>query len=336
MRTLSTPTGSSAPFPVVGTYGLYVREAYEKLYNQIILKFRDSPRNRTSKEIVVTGTAGIGKSAFLVYFTIRLLATAGDDNPPIVIFHGKGGSECYVYGGLSTVRFGEINDFRPFLNLPETWYLVDSSPNPQLGRARTIISASPKTLYAEKNFQDVDKEVAWRYYMAPWELEELERCRIGVEGFNVVSEDLVEELFRMIGGVPRYVLQRPMKVLENQPNDTTQAKKSAFERVQLAIDFVKDPQMMMQCFAQGKESLQHSSRLLHRWPTGDHNDFCLKWASAYIAEKIGESLQDVAWQQILGKLVGVDIGTAKGPMFELYIRHIFRKGGYEFEIKALQ
>ena len=337
MKTLSTPTGSSAPFPVVGTYGLYVREAYEKLYNQIILKFRDSPSKRTtSKEIVVTGTAGIGKSAFLAYFTIRLLATAGDNDPPIVIFQEKGSSECYVYGGLSTLRCGDIKVFEPFLNLPETWYLVDSSPNPKLGRARTIISASPKTLYAEKNFKDVDKEVAWRYYMAPWKLEELEQCRIGVEGFNVVSKDLLEELFRMIGGVPRYVLKRPMKVLEICPNDTTHAKKSAFERVGLAIDFVKDPQMMMQCLAQGKESLQHSSRLLHRWPTDDHSDFCLEWASVYIADKIGESMQDVTWQQILNRLTGVDVGTAKGPMFELYVRHIFRKGGYEFRIKDLQ
>ncbi|KAI7822706.1 hypothetical protein BC939DRAFT_177436 [Gamsiella multidivaricata] len=168
---LSTPPGSGTLFPVVDTEDLYVRQAYKDLYQEVSMKFQDSPRNRAQKHVVVTGTSGIGKSAFLVYFTIRLLATSSNDNPPIVVFQEKGGSKCYVYGGLSTLRYGDIEDFRPFLNLPETWYLVDSSPNPLLERARTIISASPKTLHSEMNqYQEVDKRVPWRYYMAPWML----------------------------------------------------------------------------------------------------------------------------------------------------------------------
>jgi len=99
-----------------------------------------------NKHAVLTGTLGIGKSAFLVYFTIRLLATGSNDNPPIVIFQVKEGSECYAYGRLSIVRYGDIQDSGPLLDLPRTWYLVDSYPNPRLESARTIISASPKTL----------------------------------------------------------------------------------------------------------------------------------------------------------------------------------------------
>ncbi|KAG0195610.1 hypothetical protein BGX28_001002 [Mortierella sp. GBA30] len=326
---LSAPR--DALLPVVNTEDLYVRQAYKDLYDEVSWKFQDSPRNRTRKHVVLTGTSGIGKSAFLVYFTVRLLATGSDDNPSIVVFQEKGGSKCYAYGGLSTVRYGDIEDFRPFLDLPETWYLVDSSPNPRLENARTIISASPKTLFSELNqYQEVDKRVPWRYYMAPWTLEELKQCRCSVEGFHVVPEDIVEELYGMIGGVPRYVLEKPKDVLNLDPSDTADAKKSACARVLQAIDVVRDPLRMMQCFEQGKESLEHSSRLLHRWPTHDHKDFHLEWASAYIADKIGESLKEVAWQQILDKLVGVNVGTAKGPMFELYVRHIFRKGGYDF------
>ncbi|KAG0246080.1 hypothetical protein BG011_002565, partial [Mortierella polycephala] len=336
MKILSTPPGSDTLFPVVDTKDIFVRQAYKDLYDEVSLKFQDSPMNMARKRVVVTGTSGIGKSAFLVYFTIRLLTTSSDDNPPIVIFQEKGGSKCYVYGRLSTLRYGDIEDFRPFLNLPETWYLVDSSPNPLLVRAKTIISVSPKTLYSEMNqYQEIDKRVPWRYYMAPWTLEELEQCRSGVEGFKVIPKNLMEELYGMIGGVPRYVLEKPMDVLNLNPSNTAGAKKSACARVWQAIDFVRAPLRMMQCF-EGKESLEYSSRLLHRWPTDGHEGFHLEWASAYIANKIGESLQDVTWQQILEKLTGVNVGTAKGPMFELYVRHIFRKGGYEFQIKELQ
>ncbi|KAG0247513.1 hypothetical protein BG011_001367 [Mortierella polycephala] len=336
-KILSTPRGSGTLFPVINTENLYVRQAYKDLYDEIDKQFNSTVNDNAQKHVVVTGTSDIGKSAFLVYFTIRLLATSSDDNPSIVIFQERRGSVCYIYGGPSTLRYGDIEDFRPFLDLPETWYLVDSSPNPLLERAKTIISVSPKTLYTGMNqYQEVDKRVPWRYYMAPWTLEELKRCRSAVEGFKVVPEDLMEELYRIIGGVPRFVLETPMKVLNLGPGDTTGAKKSACARVLQAIDLVRAPLRLMQCFEQGEESPWYSSHLLHRWPTEDHKDFCLEWASAYIADKIGESLQDVTRQQILEKLAGVNVGTAKRPMFELYVRHIFRKGSYEFQTKKLQ
>ncbi|KAF9176664.1 hypothetical protein BGZ51_009808, partial [Haplosporangium sp. Z 767] len=335
MEKLSTPPSSNTPFPVVNTGELYVRQAYKDLYDEVSFDFQDSSGVSFLNQVVVIGTADIGKSAFLVYFTIRLLATSNDDNPPIVIYHTRESSECFVYGGLSTLRSGNITDFRPFLSLPETWYLVDSSPEPWLERARTIISASPKTLYSDR-YQDVDKRIQWHYYMASWTLKELERCWSSVERFKVVPKNLMEELYGRIGGVSRYVLEQPMRVLTRNPSNIAGARKSAFAHVQQAIDLVKDPLKMMQYFPQGKESLEYSSRLLHRWPTDDYKDFHLEWASKYIADKIGELLQDVTWQQILKKLVDDDIGTAKGPMFELYVRHIFRKGGCEFQIKDLQ
>ncbi|KAF9188894.1 hypothetical protein BGZ51_000232 [Haplosporangium sp. Z 767] len=317
---LSIPSDSSALFPVIRTEDLYVRQTYKDLYQEVSSKFQDDPRNRGQDHIVVTGTSGIGKSAFLVYFTIRLLATGSDDNPSIVIFQVRGESKCYVYGGLSTLRYGDITDFTPFLHQPETWYLVDSSPEPWLERAKTIISASPKALYFRVNqYKEVDDEVPWQYYMAPWTLEELERCWCSVEAFKVVPKNLMKELYGMVGGVPIYVLERPMKALSLNPGNIASAKESACERVLQAIDSVRASTMMrVPCFEKEKESLEHNNRLVHRWPTDDHRGFRLEWASTYIADKFGDSLQDVAWQQILEKLVGHYAGTAKGPLFELY------------------
>lgn len=144
-----------------------------------------------------------------------------------------------MYGGVSTLRYGDIEDFWPFLGLRETWYLVDSSPDPQLVEARTVISASPKTLYSEMNqYQEIDKRMPWRYYMVPWVLEELERCRGNIRDFHAVTKEFMEELCVLVGGVPRYVLEKPKDVLSLDSDDYVGAKKSAYERVRLAIDSV--------------------------------------------------------------------------------------------------
>ncbi|KAG0043615.1 hypothetical protein BGZ90_009029, partial [Linnemannia elongata] len=116
---LSAPYGTL--FPVGGTKELFIREAYKDLHDTILGTF-DNARagNDTQKHIVVTGASEIGKSAFLVYFAIRILAESDNDNPPIIVFHTKGSAKCYVFGGRSTVRSGNIEAFKPFLSLPDT------------------------------------------------------------------------------------------------------------------------------------------------------------------------------------------------------------------------
>ncbi|KAK5796917.1 hypothetical protein F5H01DRAFT_418729 [Linnemannia elongata] len=323
MDKLSAPRGIL--LPVVDTNDIYVREAYKDLYDTILGTFENNTPytgNELKKHVIVTG-----KSAFLVYFAIRLLAESDNDNPPIIVFHTKRSAECYVFGGRSTVRSGNIEAFKPFLSLPDTWYFVDSTPDPVLGRAKTVISASPKTLFSEAHqYQDVDKRVAWRYYMAPWSLEELKKCRISVVGFEVVPLEAVEELYSKIGGVPRYVLERPMQNLSLRPNDLERAKVMACERLEQALDRVKDPVMLMQYFSQGRDTLDFSSRLIHRWPMDDHDTFRLEWASTYVAEKSG----------MLKKLVMDPNGSASGIMFEAYVLRTFREGGHIFELKDLE
>ncbi|KAH7053616.1 hypothetical protein BKA57DRAFT_257103 [Linnemannia elongata] len=336
MGKLSAPRDSI--FPIVGTDELFIRKAYKELHDTIIGTFENAhARNAIQKHIVVTGTSGIGKSAFLVYFAIRLLAESDDDNPPMIVFHTKRSEKCYIFGGRSTVRSGSIKDFEPFLSLPDTWYLVDSSPDPVLDRAKTIISASPKTLFSEAHqYQDVDKGVAWRYYMDPWNLEELTLCRTNVTSFQVVPLETMEDLYAKIGGVPRYVLERPMKELNLHPDDLDSAKTMACERLGQALDRVKDPVMLMQFFSQGKDTLDISSRLIHRWPSDDHRTFRLEWASAYVAEKVATLLTQDACTQMLKRLIADPNGSSSGIMFEAYVLRVFREGGHTFEIKDLE
>ncbi|ORY96115.1 hypothetical protein BCR41DRAFT_375759 [Lobosporangium transversale] len=200
---ISSPWGTK--FPVLKVRDLYVRSAFKELYDKIINKFGiDRDIKPDAPQMVLTGTAGIGKSSFLVYFAIRLLATSNEEDPPIIIIQQKEDTMCYAFGGRSVIRYGDIEHFRPFLDLPSTWFLVDSSPAPKLMLARTIFSVSPKTLNSEENlYKEIVKGVPWKYYMAPWELDELKECRDKVEAFHMVPEDFMEHLYEMIGEVQR-------------------------------------------------------------------------------------------------------------------------------------
>ncbi|KAG0251529.1 hypothetical protein BGZ95_006869 [Linnemannia exigua] len=285
MDKLCTPGGIQ--LPVVNAKNLYIRKTYVDLYDTIYCRFeskRPYAAYENEKHVVVTGTAGIGKSAFLVYFAIRLLAESDDDDPPIIVFHTKGSRKCYVFGGRSTVRSGDVEAFEPFLSLPDTWYFVDSSHDPVLGQAKTVIAYSTKILYSEaRQFKDVDKEVTWRHHMAPWDLEELKKCRTNVVDFEALPLEAVEDLYSNLGGVPRYVLRWAMEAFNlkdlegaKDPEGTKnledakacarleRAKTAACFRLEGAISMVKDPLTLMQFFAQGKDSLEFSSRLIHR------------------------------------------------------------------------
>ncbi|KAG0237211.1 hypothetical protein BGW42_001478 [Actinomortierella wolfii] len=160
-------------------------------------------------------------------------------------------------------------------------------------------------------------------------------CRENVTSFQVVPIEVVEDLYAKIGGVPRYVLERPMKELTLVSHDIEAAKVMACDRLVQALNQVNNLMMLMQLFAQGKDTLDFSSRLIHRWPTSGHRNFRLEWASTYVAENIAGLLSQEARYQMLQRLVMNPNDSARGIMFEAYVLRIFREGGYTFEIKDL-
>ncbi|KAI8606756.1 hypothetical protein EDD21DRAFT_422126 [Dissophora ornata] len=208
-KELDSMSNPSARFPAVATKNPYVRQGYKDFYDGVSKGCMNDPTSPGLKRLILTGTSGIGKSAFLAYFTIRILATSSEGNPPIVIFQDKSSIDCFAYGG-------------------------------------TIISASPETLYSKVDqYREVDKRVSWHYHIAPWTLEELMQCRNLIHNFHTVPEDIVTELYSKIGGVPRYVLEAPMGILQRDPKGLDDARKKAHGRVQKAIFNIKDPMETM-------------------------------------------------------------------------------------------
>ena len=87
------PTQSNNASPVVNSQDLYVRTIYRELYHKLIQTSSDIEQP-TKNLFVIIGTSGIGKSVFLIYFLIRLLANSNDDRPPIILLQVQD-SRCY-------------------------------------------------------------------------------------------------------------------------------------------------------------------------------------------------------------------------------------------------
>ncbi|RUS18544.1 hypothetical protein BC937DRAFT_88638 [Endogone sp. FLAS-F59071] len=235
----TTPTANDA-LPVVETSKLYVRPIYKELYQEINEYFISPPTYRTQNRFVVTGTSGIGKSVFLVYLALRLLAESDDDDPPLIIFHIKTPRKlnCYAFGGTLVFRAGTIDDFDELLFLPETWYLVDSVQQPYLCTAKTVISVSPETLLSDTNeYKEVSKASPTQRYMAPWSFAELRACR--KKAFPGVSFPLMKSIYTKLGGVPRYVLQTPATELVRPFSNDVAAETCAMKRFEEALAMVR-------------------------------------------------------------------------------------------------
>ncbi|KAF9906767.1 hypothetical protein BX616_000630, partial [Lobosporangium transversale] len=273
-KILTAPEGRT--FPVAETQHLYIREEYKELYDHITANFNITYETASLSRIFVTRTPGVGKSAFL----------HDEENPPIIIFHEKKSTRCYAYGGITCQRYGERAELTDFLEQPEMWYmyLVDNDDKPRPDQARTVFSASPRTLNIQYDVIVNDTIPSSHYHMSPWSLPEPQACR-------------------------DRVLQAPSDSLRREPNNISNAKKSAFQRVRDTINELEKPADLMAN---------------------------MKWKSPLVESEIIEVLQKQTWSDVLGKLVRSDDDIAKGPLFEIYVRYSFQRGDIRFPFKDLQ
>ncbi|KAF8977630.1 hypothetical protein BGZ46_007243, partial [Entomortierella lignicola] len=242
-------------FPVVETADLFIRDEYKRFYDHIISDFRTPTTVNRLNRFFIIGTPGIGKSAFLVYFAIRQLVDHDLEDPPIIISHEKKSETCYAYGGTTCQRKGNREEFADFLELPKTWYLVDSGNNPQPDNARTIFTASPRILHDEYDEFAKGATCYSYYHMSPWNLEQLRECKESVRYFQSIGDEFLEELYSNLGGIPRQILQSPADALFKKPGDIQGARKAAFYQVDEAIKRVEKPDDIINLFAQGSDRI---------------------------------------------------------------------------------
>src|SRR5579883_2317092 len=79
--------------------------------------------------------------------------------------------------------------------------------------------------------------------------------------------------------------------------------------------------------------IQHEISMIsfHRAKDNNKKNY-FKWASSHTKDEIVKQLKNQAWDGLLKDLVYKDKEIDRGYLFELYVLHIFRKGGYIFDI----
>ena len=170
-------------FPVIKQNALFVRKCYHELYDIITkLPIAGVPDLR----ILLTGTPGIGKSTFLIYFIIRYLyesTRAPNSSKGVLIFQpAQSVGEFYAFASPNIVRKGTYSDFEAFFLLSTTWYLVDWKPKfkPKDTPAATLFALSPNSIQDDE-FKDFEKVLSRCFCMPVWTYDELEECRDNVE-----------------------------------------------------------------------------------------------------------------------------------------------------------
>ncbi|GBC06270.1 hypothetical protein RclHR1_06720006 [Rhizophagus clarus] len=280
----------SKPLALIEKPTIFVRKPYEDLYRLII--------NKTSKgskhKFLVSGTSGIGKSCFLVYFLIRHLC---EFENATIIFQTIQSDDFYCFEGLN-LSSRSYNNFLTHFQSSETWYLADGIISPRLVSAKTLIALSPKGFVNDK-FQVIEKDIVQKFYMSPWSLDELLGCREKV--FPNVPEDIVVALYNKAGGVPRYVFRRAEISLQyfnydpKTPDEKEIIIKQAFDRVEYALLQVKNFSDLILCFTENAYFIQYSSRLVHQWSNPSYNSYHLQWASRYIYNEIEKRVMDLTF-----------------------------------------
>jgi len=82
---------NNIPLPVINRPALYVREEYKDIYHLLI----NNSLTGSHHKLVVTGTSGVGKSCFLIYFLIRLLYEC--ENITIIFQSHKKSQKFYCF-----------------------------------------------------------------------------------------------------------------------------------------------------------------------------------------------------------------------------------------------
>ncbi|RIB06214.1 hypothetical protein C2G38_2046960 [Gigaspora rosea] len=311
---------------IIDMPALYMRQSYKDLYRMII--------TMKNSKFLITGTSGVGKSCFLLYLMIRLLCNINDVT---IIFQPIDGEVLYCLKN-SGVTVGTYIDFYNLLhNHPETWYLVDGTGPMKSVQARTVVSASPKSIKSQK-FQEFVKDPMIQFCVPPWSIEELLICK---KIFTTVPKKLMLDLIDKVGGIPRYVLKWPAQLISDYDPDDSKSYdriiKLCLKRIEDAIKEIDDFSKLVQCFTEDASYVKFSSRLVHKWPDTYYQEHTLRWASIYIFNKIEQKLGDSRWVNFLMKVRNPDdSSSSRGIMFESLVIHIFQVGNQQFEAKCIQ
>ncbi len=274
---------------MLNSNGIYIRNCYESLYEEI---------NQYGSDSVVIGNPGIGKTFFGYFMIYKFLK----DKISFLFEPNTKDCLCYYFNGTTQeILASSISDFSRMkdINNRKIFYLVDGHAAPY-NAFKTVLICSPRKEY----YSNICKGAARFLYMPIWKYDCINICKN--QFFPDLDQDIVNELFKRWGGVPRYVLNIPNDFLKYEldsklsPNSnksimTTNDKIIYLLEKQLKQSIEESNLISIKRFEGILTSNEDvSNRILHI--IVEENDFLSKsiqFASQYVARLIYRHLQSI-------------------------------------------
>ncbi|KAI8905906.1 hypothetical protein EDD86DRAFT_211086 [Gorgonomyces haynaldii] len=293
---------------------IYIRQSYVDL-----LKIIDENRGLTERRMyrmAITGTPGIGKSMFLIYVMWRL---AQRKIPTVVLHRQKDRGRIYVFQRDSCRIAMHYSDVVDYLGLATTWYLTDTlqPPPAESIAATTILVSSPD----RKHYKEFLKysATAELHYLPVWSLDELNAMH---REFNLTKEK-VEERYLLIGGIPRYVLEKASHDLPKEIKNTMG---------RMIVDKLYEQSFDMQL----ENDVSHL--VVHFNVDTTYRDGSLQFGSDYITKLALERFlneRENKLRQFLDNSQPIPLlATLRGNLFEAYAHRQLAAGGI-FSVRSL-
>ena len=298
---------------------LFIRDSYKELYALIVDSFMD-------KDVIVTGTPGIGKTLFLVYFLMRYMR----ENAEFTVLFCKHSSETYVY--FDNCNDGPVElqhmtqDLEYMLENGDLLLLVDAASSSEVyrtGNCRVIVATSPNI----SNYEDILKDCnPVLLHMPVWSSEELLQACVKISSYGALTEAVVNERFEIWGGIARLVFE---------PDDEIYTEKCAL--LDKHISSVT-PKTIFKDFSRvdtGKESHQ----IFHQHLVGDSfTNYVLRFASDYVKSKVCKQVLntecEMEWLMRSARKVP-ELGALRGLLFEPFVFDKLCSGRNMFRIRKL-
>ena len=242
------------------------------------------------RQYIVTGTPGIGKSLFLLFFLWNLLKENKRVififSPDIIYFDNRGN-----ISRLEKDNFDFVHKGIDFWNR-DLWCLFDAKDQKDLMgipyiRCNFILSMSPR----RDLINDFVKEAEYTtFYMPIWKESELKN----IFAWYPKAIKYWEDRFKILGGIPRFVLEK----LQDTASDLlTEAIREC-----TLDDCIKTIGLKSQL----TEKSKYSHRLVHMTSKFPYEESSVEFASDYAFELICQKHNDEAQQKMNNLLISCE------------------------------
>ena len=308
------------PYPQDKIKKLYVRKCYQDVFDLLLEHI-----NRGLESFAISGTPGIGKSLFFVYILYRLL----DDfrtktlslKPNRVVYQIASTYECFDLQQQIVTRTTKL-DAEGLVREQDTFYVIDGrTSEPLVSSCVVLFISSPRSEWY-KEF--VKQRSAKEWYFPVWTLDELQTCQRHC--YPDLSVELLEERYRVCGGVARFVFHKDYSIpvpkkMKSALNDTNAVR---------GVKYVGET----------TDIFPESHSLLQILVGDDEYGIAYQFIGLDVASKyVGEQLWMLHHAQMLTNLqemFGGSPNEISRHLFEIYGHQVFSVGGRTLKCRCLE